>query len=43
MQILLIATVFGLFAAHHKGRIRGKGHDDDNDDDDGEDDQEEGQ
>ena len=31
MKLLLIAAVFGLFEAHHKGRHRG--HDDDNDDD----------
>ena len=31
MKFILIATVFGLFEAHHKGRIRGKGHDDDED------------
>ena len=37
MKLLLIAAVFGLIEAHHKGRIRGG-----RDDDDGGDEQQEG-
>ena len=35
MKLILIATVFGLFEAHHqlKGQVRGEGHDDDDGDD----------
>ena len=31
MKLVLIATILGLFEAHHKGRRRGEGHDDDDD------------
>ena len=41
MKILLIATVFGLLVAHHKGRRRG--HDDDDEEEEEEDVRHEGQ
>ena len=38
MKLVLIATILGLFEAHHKGRRRGEEHDDEN-----EEEQQEGQ